>query len=240
MPPEDENDPKDKDPKKGEGEDEGKENLPAGKKGKPDDEDPPKVDPLVQKLQKDLTESQETLKKNQKEFKTFQDKLKNLFVDEEEEKKKKEKNAPNAELKEYMEKQFEKINARLDEKEHEEVMESLADNLGLKSAEQKEFFEFKIMRAQEEKGSALSEKEIKKIGEGVKKLHGGEKEEQNKGSSVNETDAGPAVDIGDTASITYKAFLKMNIMERSELFRANPKMHEQFIAKENEEFMNVD
>ena len=209
--------------------------LPKGQgKGEGEGEDPPDTASLeVKRLQKEFVDQQKLLKQSQEELKKFKDGFKSLFGEE----KKKEKPDPNSELKQYMEEQFKQINSRLDEKEHEEVMSNLSENIGLKTPEQKEFFEFKIMKAQEEKGEALSQKEIQSIGEGVKKLHGEEKAKT--GSSVNATDGGPAVNIGDSESISYKTFKDMDLMERSELFRANPKMFEKYTEKENAGIMKV-
>ena len=238
MPKEDEKDPE-KDPVT-EPDNDPPEDLPTGKSKKEDDEGEEDKEPQVsstvaQKLQRELAEQQKLLKQSQEDLKKFKDGLKSL-VGEKEEKKK--KDDPNTELKQYMEKQFEQINSRLDEKEHEEVMESLSESMGLKTAEQKEFFEFKIMKAQEEKGEALSQKEIKKIGEGIKKLNSAA--EGSKGSSVVETDGGPAVNIGNTDNISYKNFKDMDLMEKAELFRANPKMFDKYTTRHNEEVMKID
>lgn len=236
MPKED--DPKEKDPV----EKDPAEDLPGDKKGKEGeekDDSSTEPDPLVQKLQKDLSESREAQKKNESELKAFKDKLKGIF-EEEGEKKKKEKDDPTSELKQYMKEEFEKINSRLDEKEHEEVMENLASQFGLETDEQKEFFEFKVMKAQEAKGEALSEKEIKKIGEGIKKLHGEKEDKPKKGSSVTAKDGGPAVDIGDANAVTFEIFSKMNLLERSEFFRVNPQMHQQFQEKENDKALSLE
>lgn len=211
--------------------------LPAGKK--PEPATPPEPDKPAfdaEAFQKELKKSQDDAKKSQEELKKIKEGFKKLFGDEEEAKKKKED--PNSELKEYMQEQFKQINARLDEKEHEEVMDSLSSNFDLKTPEQKEFFEFKIMKAQEEKGEALSEKEITAIGESVKKLHA-TKEASPKGSSVVENDGGPAIDIGSADNITYKKFQEMGLMERGELFKVNKNLYEKFIVKEQEEALKV-
>ena len=201
----------------------------------------------ISTLEKLLKAKDEEHKKDREEFAEFKNKLKNVFGEKEEK-----KDDPNSDLKKYFDEQFKALNERIDAREHEDALSSISDSLGLQTDEQREFLEFKLAKAQDSKGSDLTHKEVEKIGNDVRASFGLDKKKDKKtakteesdetqdlgASSVNEMQV-PAVDIGDATSITQKQFNDMNLLEKSEFYKANPQLYKKYSEKNLEGEMNL-
>ena len=174
------------------------------------------------------------LKKTQNELNEFKGKLKKLFLDEEDEKEK----DPVQGIQKFMESEFKKINERLDRRESEESLNKISDSFGLKSEQEKEFFEFKLAKAQAEKGDRFSDKDVENIGKETVEFFK-KQNKQTSSSTVNETDPGPTNNLGTSDSVTYEKFKQMDLMERSKLFGVNPSLHDRLLDKENADEMNL-
>ena len=201
----------------------------------PKDEKPDKPDDVtlpIAEQKKQLAEMNKLVEAQKKEIEglsEFKKKMKDVFSDDAPKEEKKKDTISS--LKEVFMGEFKKINERLDAKEQEETMQGISDSLGLKTPEEKEFLEFKMAKLQEDKGENIQAKDIQDLGASIKKMFG-KNSKKDEASSVSETDPGPARNIGNADSITFKQFQGMDIMERSEFFRINPKLCDKFFEQE--------
>ena len=192
----------------------------------PKKEDDEKESNEVKKLRLQMEKYKAENKKAIDELGSFKKKMKDLFAPEESKKNK------NQEFQELVLKKLQTIEERQEKRDAEDFMSSFAHNLGIKSKEGQDFLEFKVMKAQNDKGEDLTEKELLAIGQEVKKSFGNKKDTNPTGFSDSKKPSGAGL---DPSGLTVEKFKTMSIMDRNELFKSNPDLYDQLADQDMRE-----